>query len=71
MRKTMMPQDWITTREAVRISHYHGDTIRELVREGRVKGQKFGEVWQVSRSSLLVYLAVQAKRGGKRGPKSS
>jgi excisionase family DNA binding protein len=64
-----MADDWITTRQAVQISAYHADTIRELIREGRIKGKKFGEVWQVSHKSLSAYLREQSKRGEKRGPK--
>ncbi len=64
-----MADDWITTREAIEISKYHGDTIRELIREGKIIGKKFGEVWQVSRKSLLAYLKEQSKRGERRGPK--
>ena len=64
-----MADDWITTREAVRLSRYHPDHIRILVRKSRVKAQKFGEVWQISRTSLLAYLREQEKRGERRGRK--
>jgi len=64
-----MADDWITTHEASKISGYHPESIRALIRHGRIKGRKFLIVWQVSRSSLLVYLQQQAKRGEKRGRK--
>jgi len=64
-----MSEAWITTAEAAKISNYHPETIRELVREGRVKGQKFGPVWQVSKPSLLEYLSNVEKLGKRRGPK--
>jgi excisionase family DNA binding protein len=66
---TLMAEDWITTRKAGEISGYHPDTVRELVRDGKIKGKKFGEVWQVSHNSLLAYMREQAKRGERRGPK--
>ena len=64
-----MADDWITTQEAARLSGYHPDTIRELMREGKVKARKFATVWQVNRSSLLGYVREQEKHGERRGPK--
>jgi excisionase family DNA binding protein len=65
-----MAEDWITTLEAAKVSNYHPEHIRELLREGKVKGKKFGTIWQVSRKSLLEYLKKMEKRGKRRGPKS-
>lgn len=64
-----MAEDWITTREAVELSGYSPVHLRDLLRDGRIKGRKFVIVWQVSRSSLLAYLREQSKRGEKRGRK--
>jgi len=64
-----MSSDWITTKQAAERSRYHPEHVRELVREGRVQAQKFGEVWQVSRASLLIYLRKVEKMGERRGPK--
>jgi|YNPNPStandDraft_1061719.scaffolds.fasta_scaffold16519_5 excisionase family DNA binding protein len=64
-----MSSDWITTKQAAELSGYHPEHIRELVREGKVKAQKFGEVWQVDRGSLLTYLRNVEKLGERRGPK--
>jgi hypothetical protein len=65
-----MANDLIPMREAVKLSNYHAEHIRKIIRAHRVKAFKFGPVWQVSRSSLLGYLRNQEKRGEKRGPKS-
>lgn len=64
-----MADDWITTREAARLSGYSAYHIRELISSRRIKAQKFGEVWQVSRSSLLAYIRQAKILGAKRGPK--
>lgn len=64
-----MRQDWITTQEAAQISGYHAEHIRELLRENRVRAQKFGPVWQIDRASLLAYVQNAKKLGAKRGPK--
>ena len=65
-----MAQEWITTTQAAEISGYHAEHIRELLREKRVKAQKFGQVWQVDRASLLAYVRRAEKLGAKRGPKA-
>lgn len=65
-----MPDDWITTEEATALTGYHVVSIRRLIKAGKVRGQKFLTVWQVSRSSLMAYVASQAKKGEKRGPKA-
>lgn len=64
-----MAEDWITTREAVKLSGYHLDHIRRLTRAGEVKGRKIVIVWLVSRSSLMAYLRKQEQRGERRGRK--
>ena len=64
-----MTQDWITTQEAAEISGYHPEYIRKLLQTGKVKGQKWGREWQVSRSSLLAHIHKTKKLGAKRGPK--
>lgn len=61
--------EWITTKEASELSGYHAEHLRELIRDGKIKAQKFGEVWQVSKQSLLAYLRHAEKIGEKRGPK--
>jgi len=64
-----MADDWITTAEAASLSGYHPERVRELMREGKVFGQKFGLTWQVDRVSLLAYLEEMEKKGDRRGPK--
>jgi len=63
-------EEWITVIEAARLSGYHPEYMRELIRSQRVKARKFGPLWQVSRSSLLELL-IEAKKSGdkRRGPK--
>ena len=61
--------DWITTKEAAELSKYHPVYLRELIRGGKIKAQKFGEVWQIDRRSLLDFLKLVEKKGEKRGPK--
>jgi excisionase family DNA binding protein len=63
--------DWITTKEAAELSGYHPVYLRELIRNGKIKAQKFGETWQVDRHSLLAFMKESENKGEKRGPKKS
>jgi hypothetical protein len=62
-------KNWVTTAEAVRLSGYHPVTLRKLLLSGKVKGRKWGPVWQVNQPNLLAYLRGVKKLGAKRGPK--
>jgi excisionase family DNA binding protein len=64
-----MAEEWLTTTEAAELSGYHPEYIRDLVRESKIEGRKFGIVWQVSRESLLGYLETMQEKGERRGPK--
>ncbi len=63
--------EWITTAEAAKVSGYHPEHIRRLVKSKKVKAQKFGEVWQIDRRSLLEYVRKSEQAGAKRGPKQA
>jgi len=62
-------EDWLTTYEAVRISGYELDYIRKLIRAKKITGRKWGQSWQVSRTSLLGFLKSKEQQGQKRGRK--
>ncbi len=63
--------EWISTSEASKVSGYHAEHIRKLIRERRVKARKFMILWLVSRPSLMAYLREQGRHGEKRGRKPS
>ena len=66
-----MVEEWLTTAEAAELTGYHPEHLRELVREGKIDGRKFGIVWQISKQSLADYLEAAKLAGDKRrGPKS-
>lgn len=69
--KQTMPNksDWLTVNEAAKLSGYHPERIRELIRDNKIVAQKFSIVWQVSRESLLSYVSTMQKLGEKRGRK--
>jgi excisionase family DNA binding protein len=64
-----MNGDWLTVKEAAKLSRYHPETIRELIRDDRIKARKISIVWVVDRESLLEYIAKAQAMGEKRGRK--
>ena len=63
--------DLITSSEAARLSGFHVNHIRRLIRTGAIRARKFGEVWQIDRRSLLAYVrnaekSPDRRRGAKR-----
>lgn len=64
-----MQEEWLTTSDAAEKSGYHPEYVRELIRNGKIEGRKFGIVWQVNRQSLLAYLESMEQKGERRGPK--
>ena len=66
-----MDHEWITTSEAAELSGYHPEYLRELIRTEKVHGRKFGNVWQISKQSLLTYLSdSRGSEDKRRGPKN-
>ena len=57
------PIEWITTNEASRLTGYDAAHIRRLVREGQIKGKKFGRDWLVSRKSAQEYADMMKRLG--------
>ncbi len=57
----MAKDEWLTVNEAAKLSGYHPEHIRRLVRQGAITAKKFSIVWMVSRDSLLTYMKSQDK----------
>jgi excisionase family DNA binding protein len=65
-----MAEEWLTTEQAAELSGYHPVYLRGLLREGKIKGRKWGPAWQVNRKSLLAYIeAAEVSDDRRRGPK--
>ena len=52
---------WLTVEQASELTGYNAEYIRRLIREGRLKAQKFGPVWQVDKRSIISYLKAAQK----------
>jgi excisionase family DNA binding protein len=51
-----METTWITVKDAAQRAGFGVEYIRELVRDNKIVGQKFGWQWMVSKESLDQYL---------------
>ncbi len=62
--------EWLTVQEAAKLTGYHAEYLRLLIREEKLAARKFGPVWAVDKSALLTYLKVAEKSSDRRhGPK--
>ena len=57
----MAKDEWFDVNEAAKLSGYHPEHIRRLVRQGAITAKKFSIVWMVSSNSLLAYMKSQEK----------
>ncbi len=57
----MATDEWLTVNDAAKLSGYHPEHIRRLVRQGAITAKKFSIVWMVSRESLLSYVKSQER----------
>ena len=63
-------EDWLSTKQAAKLSGYHSEHIRRLIRAGDIDARKWGNAWMISLESLLQYIDQVGSQGQKRGPKS-
>jgi excisionase family DNA binding protein len=65
-----MDDEWLTIAQAAEISGYHPVYLRGLIRAQKIRAQRFGPLWQVSKNDLLAFVKAAAKSKDKRrGPK--
>jgi len=63
--------EWLSVSEAAKLSGYHPEYIRRLIRDGEIEARKFSIVWQVQRESLNAYIEAAKSHDDKRfTPKS-
>ena len=66
-----MSDEWLSVSEAAKLSGYHPEYIRRLIRDGEIEARKFSIVWQVRRKSLSAYIENASSQDDKRfTPKS-
>ena len=47
-----MDEKLYTVEEAAKILQVHPETLRKWLKEGRIKGEKFGRMWRIRESNL-------------------
>ena len=57
---------WLSVDEAAKLSGYHPEYIRRLIRNGEIEAKKFSIVWQVNKDSLEAYIEDAQKKDDKR-----
>ena len=57
------PTKWITTKEAAELTGYTDAYLRQLIGRGRLKAEKRGRDWFLSKADVLAY-AEEMKRLG-------
>jgi hypothetical protein len=62
-------EEWLTSYEAAHLAGYNPEYIRELIRQNKVLGRKWGQSWQVNAQSLQEYMSNAEKLGDRRGAK--
>lgn len=58
--------EWLSVREAAKLSGYHPEYIRRLIRDDEIEARKFSIVWQIKRKSLEAYIESASSQEDKR-----
>lgn len=64
--------DWITVQDAAKLSGYHPEYIRRLIRDNAIKAQKVSVIWFIDRESLQNYIdKAKNSEDGRYSPKGN
>ncbi len=69
MAKDFDPEEWITTKEASRLTGHTAEALGRLAREGLIKGWKRGRDWFLNKADVQAYAAEMAALPKDAGPK--
>jgi excisionase family DNA binding protein len=61
--------DYITTEEAAEILGYHPESVRDLIRAGKLRADKKGGAWWIYRESVQEYKTEVADKETRGRPK--
>lgn len=60
-----MFENYVDVLEASRILKVHPETVKRLIREGKLPATKFGNKWIMDRERLLVFASTYIGRRGR------
>lgn len=58
-------ENYVDAREASRILKVHQETVKRLIRDGRLPAAKFGNKWIIERDVLLAFAGTYHGRKGR------
>lgn len=53
---------YLTIDEVADLLHLHRDTVRRMLREGRLPGTKVGRAWRIARQALDAYVRGEREK---------
>lgn len=53
-------KDYITAHEAAKVLGFHVISVRQMLRDKKIEGEKVGRTWLVNKQSLKRYQAITA-----------
>jgi excisionase family DNA binding protein len=66
MTDNFNPAEWITTSEAAELTGYAAAYFRQMIKRGRLKAQKRGRDWFLSKEEVLAYAEEMKQLGSKK-----
>ena len=60
-----MFENYLDAVDAARVLKIHPETVKRLIREGKLQGTKFGNKWLIERDHLLMFVDTYDRRRGK------
>jgi len=54
----------LTVEEAASLLRVHRNTVKNLLRKGKLAGTKVGRSWRIQREVLMAFVAAGGARGG-------
>ena len=59
-------ENYLDVLEASKTLRVHSETVKRLIREGKLPATKFGNKWLIDKERLLAFAAVYNRRRGRR-----
>ncbi len=60
-----MLENYVDVSEAAKILKVHPETVRRLIREGKLPATKFGNKWLLDRDRVLMFAATYPGQPGR------
>jgi excisionase family DNA binding protein len=61
-------REWLTVQELAKLADVSGARIRQLLLAGKLRGERIGPVWTISRAEAARFLSVYKRRRRSKEP---